>query len=129
MPCLLHMRVCVTDGVMPISFFKSPYFLQGVLIAFITWKTIPITGESIIFIVASKILFHYQLPLIAPRRSMEMIIITADISLHRALQGKKILTFTGHLLLIIALSESERSLPTFSIRSMRIRALNMTCKC
>lgn len=42
-----------------------------------------------------------------------MIIIIADISLHRALQSKKILTFTDHLLLIIALSESERLLLTF----------------
>lgn len=58
-----------------------------------------------------------------------MIIIVADISLHRALQSKKILTFTDHLLLIIALSENEELLETFSIRRMRTRVDNMTCKC
>lgn len=58
-----------------------------------------------------------------------MIIIVADISLHRALQSKKILTFTDHLLLIIALSENEELLETFSIRRMRTRVDNMTCEC
>lgn len=58
-----------------------------------------------------------------------MIIIVDDISLHRALQSKKILTFTDHLLLIIALSENEELLETFSIRRMRTRVDNMTCEC
>lgn len=60
-----------------------------------------------------------------------MVIIIVDIALHRALQSKKkkIFTFTDHLLLIIALSEHEGLLLTFSIRRTRPRVVNMTCKC
>lgn len=78
---------------------------------------------SDVFFISSK-----ELPLIALRRSVVMIIAGADISLPRALQSKKILTFTDHLLLIIALSKNEGLFSTFSIRRVRARMANMTCK-
>ena len=69
-----------------------------------------------------------------------MVITVADISLNRALQSKKKkktknkknktkLTFTDHLLLVIAVPENEELLSTFSIRRLRIRVADMTCKC
>ena len=63
-----------------------------------------------------------------------MVIRVAEISLHRALQSKKTnkkkpLTFTDHLLLVIVVSENEELLSTFSIRRLRIRVADMTCKC
>ena len=65
-----------------------------------------------------------------------MVIRVADISLHRALQSKKkkkkkqtTLTFTDHLLLVIAVPENEELLSTFSVRRLRIRVADMTCKC
>ena len=64
-----------------------------------------------------------------------MVIRVAEISLHRALQSKKTnkkkktLTFTDHLLLVIVVPENEELLSTFSIRRLRIRVADMTCKC
>ena len=63
-----------------------------------------------------------------------MVIRVADISLHRALQSKKkikkkTLTFTDHLLLVIAVPENEELLSTFSVKRLRIRVADMTCKC
>lgn len=81
------------------------------------------------FIVASHFFYtsNKQWPLIALGMSMIMKITIANISLYRALQSKKILTFTDHLCLIIALSENE-GLLTFPFSRMRTRMAHMTCK-
>lgn len=75
-----------------------------------------------LFFISSK-----SLPLTTLRGSM--IIVIAERALHRALRSTKILTFIGHLLLIIALSENEGLSSTFSIRRMKTRVVTMMCKC